>query len=82
MGATQKYTIRDLNTGQMFALNPISDPNSPEAAAHPITDFVSGKQLSLEEFDLALGLGGHQSVNACPSTPPYSLASGPAIESG
>ena len=56
----QKYTIRDLNTGQLFALckDPSLDPESPEAASalEQVTDFTSGKQLSLEEFDIALGL--------------------------
>jgi hypothetical protein len=54
----QKNTIRDLNTGQMFALSHAfsRDPNTPEAAEQQITDFTSGKQLSLEEFDVALGL--------------------------
>ena len=56
----QKYTIRDLNTGQLFALckDPSLDPESPEAASalEQVTDFASGKQLSLEEFDIALGL--------------------------
>jgi len=58
----QKYTIRDLNTGQLFALSQAShlDPDSPEAAEQQITDFASGKQLSLEEFDIALGLRLHQ----------------------
>lgn len=56
----QKYTIRDLNTGQLFALckersnehGNAEDENAPEQ----VTDFASGKQLSLEEFDFALGL--------------------------
>jgi len=52
----------------MFALNPASNdhPDSPEAAGQ-ITDFASGKQLSLEEFDIALGLKRQQNhgVRSC-----------------
>ena len=56
----QKDTIRDLSTGQIFALNNHED-QQPAATAledrtQHFTDFASGRQLSLEEFEAALGL--------------------------
>ena len=65
--SVQKDTIRDLNTGQLFALSdtPPSSTGGNGAAekGHQFTDFASGKQLSLEEFDIALGI--IQRVRAC-----------------
>ena len=56
----QKYTIRDLNTGQLFALCKESStdlgPSEAGTSLEQVTDIASGKQLSLEEFDVALGL--------------------------
>ena len=58
--ALQKDTIRDLSTGQLFALNKSAElnqvDNGTEGSSHHYTDFTSGKQLSLDEFDIALGI--------------------------
>ena len=76
-GAAQKYTIRDLNTGQLFVVDgdpsPAMEalargpPGSPTAAEGPqqqlVTDVSSGREMSLEEFDRALGL--HSALEVC-----------------
>jgi hypothetical protein len=56
----QRYTIRDLNTGQLYvldgddgAMSP-GDPTSP--ASGRVTDIIQGRQLSLDEFEQVLGL--------------------------
>ena len=60
----QKYTIRDLNTGQLFVVDAepaapsevLSEPGSPKTASELVTDVSSGREMSMEEFDRALGL--------------------------
>lgn len=56
----KRYTIRDLNTGQLYvldgddgAMSP-GDPTSP--ASGRVTDIIQGRQLSLDEFEQVLGL--------------------------
>jgi len=61
---SQKYTIRDLNTGQLFVVDAepnaaseaLSEPGSPTHASKLVTEISSGKEMSMEEFDRALGL--------------------------
>lgn len=74
----QKYTIRDLNTGQLFVVDAEPDaaiealaaapPGSPKAAAATglVTEISSGREMSLEEFDRALGL--HSALEVWNST--------------
>lgn len=57
----QRYTIRDLNTGQLYVLDGDQDSASPDgpespAAAGRVTDVIQGRQLSLDEFEQLLGL--------------------------
>jgi hypothetical protein len=60
----QKYTIRDLTTGQLFVVDADAaapseaspEPGSPNATSKLVTEVSSGKEMSLEEFDRALGL--------------------------
>ncbi|EIE19158.1 WD40 repeat-like protein [Coccomyxa subellipsoidea C-169] len=61
----KKYTIRDLNTGQLFVVDAepataseaASEPGSPKTAPNKlVTDVSSGREMSMEEFDRALGL--------------------------
>ena len=57
----QRYTIRDLNTGQLYVLDgdaSSASPDGPEspAAAGRVTDVIQGRQLSLDEFEQLLGL--------------------------
>jgi hypothetical protein len=70
----QKYTIRDLTTGQLFVVDAEPDqaiealaapPGSPKAAgtAGLVTEISSGREMSLEEFDQALGL--HTALEVC-----------------
>ena len=58
--ALQRYTIRDLNTGQLYALNndasPHSSGNIDAGGPERVTDLISGQELSLDEFEAALGL--------------------------
>lgn len=58
--ALQRYTIRDLNTGQLYALNndasPHSSGNIDVGGPERVTDLISGQELSLDEFEAALGL--------------------------
>ena len=73
--AAQKYTIRDLNTGQLFVVDaepsPAMEalaqgpPGSPTAGGSQqlVTDVSSGREMSLEEFDRALGL--HSALEVC-----------------
>ena len=59
---TQRHTIRDLTTGQLFLIDgtelPTSDgeggPTSSSGAR--VTDLASGKELTLADFDRVLGL--------------------------
>ena len=56
----QRYTIRDLNTGQLYVLDGDEGPASPDDPASPassrVTDVIQGRQLSLDEFEQVLGL--------------------------
>ena len=56
----QRYTIRDLNTGQLYVLDGDEGPMSPDDPASPasgtVTDIIQGRQLSLDEFEQVLGL--------------------------
>ncbi|CAL8464569.1 g4104 [Coccomyxa elongata] len=60
----KKYTIRDLNTGQLFVVDAEpsaapearSEPGSPKVVSKLVTDVSSGREMSMEEFDRALGL--------------------------
>ncbi|KAL3134692.1 hypothetical protein ABBQ32_007697 [Trebouxia sp. C0010 RCD-2024] len=57
----KRYTIRDLNTGQLYVLDGDQDSASPDgpespAAAGRVTDVIQGRQLSLDEFEQLLGL--------------------------
>ena len=56
----QRYTIRDLNTGQLYVLDGDEGPLSPDDPASPasgtVTDIIQGRQLSLDEFEQVLGL--------------------------
>ena len=58
--ALQRYTIRDLNTGQLYVLDGDGDGASPNDPAMPasglVTDVIQGRQLSLDEFEQVLGL--------------------------
>ena len=58
--ALQRYTIRDLNTGQLYALNNDaslhSSGNIDVGGPERVTDLISGQELSLDEFEAALGL--------------------------
>ena len=71
---SQKYTIRDLTTGQVFVLDshapneaqPDSELGSPRSAQ--VTEIVTGKEMSLEEFDQVLGL--HTVLEVRPSPCP------------
>lgn len=58
--AMQRYTIRDLNTGQLYVLDGdegIASPDDPGSPASGIvTDIIQGRQLSLDEFEQLLGL--------------------------
>ena len=58
--ALQRYTIRDLNTGQLYVLDGDEGPASPYDPASPassrVTDVIQGRQLSLDEFEQLLGL--------------------------
>ena len=52
------HTIRDLSTGQLFALckDTPSDDMSERSGSQFFTDFTSGKELTAEEMDVVLGL--------------------------
>lgn len=56
----QRYTIRDLNTGQLYVLDGDEGAASPNDPASPasglVTDVIQGRQLSLDEFEQVLGL--------------------------
>ncbi|KAL0043328.1 hypothetical protein WJX79_001633 [Trebouxia sp. C0005] len=56
----KRYTIRDLNTGQLYVLDGDDGPTSPDDPTSPasgrVTDIIQGKQLSLDEFEQVLGL--------------------------
>ena len=56
----QRYTIRDLNTGQLYVLDGDDGAMSPGDPASPasgrVTDIIQGRQLSLDEFEQVLGL--------------------------
>lgn len=56
----QRYTIRDLNTGQLYVLDGdegIASPDDPGSpASGRVTDIIQGRQLSLDEFEQLLGL--------------------------
>lgn len=56
----QRYTIRDLNTGQLYVLDGDEGVASPDDAVSPasgtVTDIIQGRQLSLDEFEQLLGL--------------------------
>lgn len=73
---TQKYTIRDLNTGQLFVVDAEpsaapeapSDPGSPKVVSKLVTDVSSGREMSMEEFDRALGLHTALEVRTCKSS--------------
>ena len=56
----QRYTIRDLNTGQLYVLDGDEGIASPDDPASPtsgtVTDIIQGRQLSLDEFEQLLGL--------------------------
>ena len=72
----QKYTIRDLTTGQLFVVDAEPDaaiealaaapPGSPKAAATTglVTEISSGREMSLQQFDRALGL--HTALEVSP----------------
>ena len=71
----QKYTIRDLNTGQLFVVDAEpttapearSEPGSPKVVSKLVTDVSSGREMSMEEFDRALGLHTALEVRSCQS---------------
>lgn len=51
--------IRDLSTGRLYALSKDSDSGqgfNGSAGKESFTDFASGRQLSLDEFDIAVGI--------------------------
>ena len=56
----QRYTIRDLNTGQLYVLDGDEGIACPDDPASPVsgtvTDIIQGRQLSLDEFEQLLGL--------------------------
>ncbi|DBA73534.1 TPA: WD repeat-containing protein 44, variant 2 [Trebouxia sp. C0004] len=56
----KRYTIRDLNTGQLYVLDGDDGPTSPDDPTSPasgrVTDIIQGRQLSLDEFEQVLGL--------------------------
>ena len=56
----QRYTIRDLNTGQLYVLDGDDGAMSPDDPTSPasgrVTDIIQGRQLSLDEFEQVLGL--------------------------
>lgn len=56
----QRYTIRDLNTGQLYVLDGDEGIASPDDRGSPasgrVTDIIQGRQLSLDEFEQLLGL--------------------------
>lgn len=56
----QRYTIRDLNTGQLYVLDGDEGTASPDDPVSPasgtVTDIIQGRQLSLDEFEQLLGL--------------------------
>ncbi len=60
MHMLQRYTIRDLNTGQLYVLDGDDGTLSPDDPASPasgrVTDIIQGRQLSLDEFEQVLGL--------------------------
>ena len=61
------HTIRDLSTGQLFALckDTPSDGGNERSGSQFFTDFASGKELSAEEMDIMLGLRPNVSEHAC-----------------
>ena len=68
----QRYTIRDLNTGQLYVLDGDDGIVSPDGPASPasgtVTDIIQGRQLSLDEFEQLLGLNAVLEVNPTAST--------------
>ena len=56
----QRFTIRDLSTGQLYVLSGEGSPHTSGSldisSAERVTDVITGKELSLDEFEQALGL--------------------------
>ena len=61
MVALQKYTIRNMDTGEVYVLDGDDPPRTEglarsSAGSQGVTDVMSGNKMTFEELDRALGL--------------------------